>query len=143
MKITLIIVASIIALVIIIKKVKNIILNFQLHKVNTYNKDNLDGYLHTLLNKPISSINIDILTGLIHKYIISDLLFTAHSKYVYKKATQMLEETAFEQAGIIINMKKYLQDNINGHIKSISELRMVTENVLKQGQTEMNNKLKA
>jgi len=137
MKTILITIGAIIALVFVIKKVRNMILNFQLHKANTYNKDNLDGYLNTLLNKSITSMDIDVLSGLIHKQLVSSFLFNAHCNNSFKGALMMIEDSILEQTAMIIKVKEYFKNTIFDKQKSIEELRILKEEGLNMAHKEM------
>tara|TARA_R110002096_G_scaffold434449_1_gene656037 strand:+ start:707 stop:1150 length:444 start_codon:yes stop_codon:yes gene_type:complete len=134
-----IVLISIIIIVFIVKKVKKNKISSNLNKEQTYHKDNLDGYVNTLVNKQVDSSDIEVFAGLIHKRIVSNWLYNCQLRSTLEGGMMMVEETAMQQATMITNLKRFLQDKIGNQQNSAQELNIIKEESVKLAFKEMNS----
>ncbi|NQY30108.1 MAG: hypothetical protein HRT69_11630 [Flavobacteriaceae bacterium] len=131
-------VVSIIVIVFIVKKVKKNKISSNLNKEQVYHKDNLDGFVNTLINKQIDSSDIEVFAGLIHKRIVSNWLYNCQIRSNLQGGMMMIEESAIQQATMITNIKRFLQDKIGNQQNSVQELNRTKEDAVKLAFKEMN-----
>ncbi len=138
MKIILIIVICIVAAIFIIKLFKKKRLRRELLESKNSSAVNLDTYIQNIENKIVTSSDIDILTGLIHRYLCYDWLYSNHIRGSYKGAVRMLKVSQMEQARMINELKRYFRGSIGDQRKSLSELCIEKDKGLKLGSQKMN-----
>ena len=143
---------AIIAILFIVKKVKNNKISSNLYEERTYHKDNLDGFVNTLSNKNIDSVDIEVFAGLIHKRLVSSWLYNCQTRSNLQGGILMVEDSSIQQAAMIINLKKFYISSckkiVNQRVKIYQEqLRVkpksiqVDESKVKWGSCTSNKKI--